>query len=95
MRRKDAMFLLHHEQYLISYWEIMMVCFENYRELVSAMCDKNTEILMLRTVRTRTNEWAVKFKACPLTFRNHASSIKDRRFASAFYIFKQQIYFII
>ena len=44
----------------------MMVCFENYKELVSSMCDKNTEILILLTVCAHTNEWAIKFKACLL-----------------------------
>ena len=43
-----------------------MVCFENYRELVSAMCDQNTEILISLTVCTHNNEWAIKIKACPL-----------------------------
>jgi hypothetical protein len=40
----------------ILYREIMMVCFENYRELVSVMCDKNTEILILLSVHILTNE---------------------------------------
>jgi hypothetical protein len=54
MRHKDAMILQYHEQYLILCREIMMVCFENYRELVSAMCDKNTEILILLSLQILT-----------------------------------------
>lgn len=46
--------------------EVIIVCFENYRELLSAMCEKYTQILILLNVRTRTNEWAIKIKACPL-----------------------------
>lgn len=33
----------------------MMVCFENYKELVSSMCDKNTEILILLSAHILTN----------------------------------------